>query len=106
VRRRRSRAAASYLLRCVDFGLDPTLGIDSPIRGELDIREVAYPYLSEGGQVALPVIVAESTTLEFWSWPPVCRCAEARGTSPFCASAQRDPDAPLIPLVDFDRADY
>jgi 5-formyltetrahydrofolate cyclo-ligase len=44
-----------------------TVGIYWPVRGEIDVRDVAIEHLEAGGQVGLPVVVQESAPVEFWS---------------------------------------
>jgi 5-formyltetrahydrofolate cyclo-ligase len=95
----------AHLLATLDLRRCAVLGFYWPIRGELDLREVARRHIEAGGTAALPVVVASHAPVEFWQWQP--GTAMARGTWNIPVPAERRvlvPDALLIPLVGYDEA--
>jgi 5-formyltetrahydrofolate cyclo-ligase len=84
-----------------------TLGIYWPVRGEIDVRDLAIEHLQGGGEVALPVVVQKSAPVEFWSWRP--GTPMQRGVWNIPIPAERNvliPDALIVPLVGFDAQRY
>ncbi|WP_345889512.1 5-formyltetrahydrofolate cyclo-ligase [Sulfitobacter sp. DFL-23] len=78
-----------------------------PIRGEPDLRPWMYKVHAAGGQVLLPVMVAEQAPLEFHTWWPNCRMK--RGLWSILEPAEgeaRRPDIVVAPLVGVDEALY
>jgi 5-formyltetrahydrofolate cyclo-ligase len=107
VRRARGEEAQRRLAAGIDLTRYGTLGIYWPIRGEINVRELARRHLQSGGRVGLPVIVARSAPVEFWSWQPGARMR--RGIWDIPVPAEREvvvPDALIIPLVGFDGSGY
>jgi len=106
----RQRDAAhleQQLLAAVDLRKIAVLGFYWPIRGELDLRDVAARHVEAGGTAALPVVVAKNAPVEFWQWQP--GAAMQRGFWNIPVPAERrvvTPDALLIPLVGYDAAGF
>lgn len=103
VRRAEGERAKRRLIDSVELGRFGTLGVYWPVRGEIDVRDLAVSHLAKGGRVALPVVVTESAPVEFWSWRP--DMPMARGIWNIPIPAQREvlsPDALIVPLVGFD----
>jgi len=83
------------------------VGIYWPFRGEIDVRDIAQRHIQRGGVVALPVVVAKDSPVEFWRW----QVSEpmTRGMFNIPVPAARDlvvPHMLIVPLVGFDRAGY
>src|SRR4029077_16248572 len=105
VRRNLSREIVARLRDLIDARTAPTLGSYSPIRGEIDVRELARMHLAAGGQTALPVIVTKHAPVEFWQWHPGRRTASgAFALAVPRAPHLRVPDVLIVPLLGFDRA--
>ena len=103
LRKAQGKRATHRLVESVDLRSFDTLGIYWPVRGEIDVRELAIEHLSRGGRVALPVVVTKSAPVEFWSWQP--GMPMSRGVWNIPVPEQRDvvnPDALIVPLVGFD----
>ena len=84
-----------------------TLGIYWPIRGEIDVRDLALSHLRRGGRVALPVVVQRGAPVEFWSWTE--STPMRRGVWNIPVPAERvvlQPDLLLVPVVGFDAVHY
>src|SRR5215831_12201638 len=56
-RQRLGLPVAQKLLDTIDVAKSPVLGIYWPIRGEIDLRELARRHVAAGGVVGLPVVV-------------------------------------------------
>ena len=107
VRRARGEQAKRRLLEAVDLKQYPTVGLYSPMRGEIDVRDVARDHCEAGGVVGLPVVVERSAPVEFWRWYPGMKMQ--RGIWDIPIPAQREvvtPDLLIIPLVGFDAQGY
>jgi 5-formyltetrahydrofolate cyclo-ligase len=84
-----------------------TLGIYWPIRGEIDVRDLAAEHVEAGGRVALPVVVEKGAPVEFWRWEPGMQMQRGFWNIPVPPErAVLEPDALLVPLVGFDRNGY
>jgi 5-formyltetrahydrofolate cyclo-ligase len=106
-RKRYTNALTERLLAAVELRSFAVLGFYWPIRGELDLRDVARRHVEAGGTAALPVVVAKNAPVEFWQWQP--GAAMQRGFWNIPVPAERrvvTPDALLIPLVGYDAAGY
>ena len=106
-RKRRASALAERLRDAIDLRMFPVLGFDWPLRGELDLRDVAQRRIEAGGTGALPVVVEKNAPVEFWQWEP--GTAMERGFWNIPVPAERravTPDALLIPLVGYDAAGF
>jgi 5-formyltetrahydrofolate cyclo-ligase len=103
----RALKAKERLRSCVDLSRHGLLGLYWPIRGEIDLRDVAREHIDRGGSVALPVVVERGGPVEFWHWAPGIRMT--RGLWDIPVPAERvlvHPDALLVPLVGFDPEGY
>jgi 5-formyltetrahydrofolate cyclo-ligase len=106
-RRRLGRIIVDRLVACLDRSSYPVLGIYSPIRGEVDVREIAHRHIAAGGQVALPVVVKKAAPVEFWRWSPGMRMQRGLWNIPIPREREVvTPEALLVPMVGFDRARY
>ncbi len=106
-RKRQTTALVDRLLAAVDLRAYPVLGFYWPIRGELDLRDLAQRHVEAGGTAALPVVVAKNAPVEFWQWQN--GAAMQRGFWNIPVPAERrvvQPDVLLIPLVGFDAAGF
>lgn len=106
-REKRAQLARERLTASVDFQAYRVLGIYWPIRGEIDVRELAAKHIATGGLAALPVVVREGAPVEFWRWTP--DMTMKRGIWNIPIPVQREvlqPDILIAPLVGFDEAGY
>jgi 5-formyltetrahydrofolate cyclo-ligase len=107
LRKTRGERARQRLLAAVDLSRFDTLGVYWPVRGEIDVLEIAAAHLARGGRVALPVVVRPFAPVEFWSWQP--GVPMSRGVWNIPIPAQREvlvPEALIVPLVGFDPRRY
>jgi 5-formyltetrahydrofolate cyclo-ligase len=107
LRQARGERARRRLTESVDLRQFAMLGIYWPVRGEIDVRELAIEHLRNGGRVGLPVVVTQSAPLEFWRWQP--GSAMSKGIWNIPIPAQREvlnPDALIVPLVGWDPQRY
>lgn len=103
LRRERGEQAKRHLVGSVNLHRFATLGVYWPVRGEIDVRDLAVEHLRSGGRVALPVVVTKSAPVEFWSWRP--EMVMTRGVWNIPIPEQREvlsPEALIVPLVGFD----
>ncbi len=106
-RERLSAPVAQYLFDTITPSNHPVLGIYWPIRGEIDLRELARRHVAAGGVIGLPVVVRKAAPVEFWRWQP--GVAMKRGLWNIPVPPERDlvePSLLVVPLVGFDRARY
>ncbi len=99
--------AKRNLLAAVDLKQYPVLGVYWPMRGEIDVRDIARRHIEAGGMVGLPVVVEKAAPVEFWKWQP--GTAMRRGLWNIPEPMNREvliPDALIIPLVGFDSEQY
>ncbi len=99
--------ARRNMLGAVDLKQYPILGIYWPMRGEIDVRDIARQHIAAGGTVALPVVVEKAAPVEFWKWRP--GMGMRRGFWNIPVPAAREvliPDALIVPLVGFDSGRY
>jgi 5-formyltetrahydrofolate cyclo-ligase len=107
VRLARGQTAKQRLLEAVDFSAHPTLGIYWPMRGEMDVRDIARKHIETGGVVGLPVVVERSAPVEFWKWQPGMKMRRGIWDIPIPAEREvLNPDVLVIPLVGFDAQGY
>lgn len=107
VRREQGEQTKARLTQNIDLGPHSTLGIYWPIRGEIDVRDLAGRHIEAGGTAALPVCVSPATPLEFWRWHPGMQLKHDRAKIPIPAERHVvTPAALLIPVVGFDREVY
>ncbi len=106
-RKRLSEPVIEYLRSAIDVVRYPILGVYWPIRGEIDVRELARHHIEAGGTVGLPVVVQDAAPVEFWRWRPGVALKRGRWNIP--VPPQRDlvrPDLLVVPLVGFDAGRY
>lgn len=107
VRQAKGEAAKQKLLATVDLKQYPVLGIYWPMRGEIDVRDIARRHVETGGVVGLPVVVEKAAPVEFWKWRP--GMGMQRGVWNIPVPTTRElviPDACIVPLVGFDGEQY
>lgn len=98
-----SAPVLEYLFDTINVATCPVVGLFWPIRGEIDLRELARRHVAAGGVVGLPVVVQKASPVEFWRWQP--GQAMQRGLWNIPVPPRRDPVIPqllVIPLVGFD----
>ena len=103
----RAQEAKRRLEKLVDLARYPTLGVYWPMRGEMDVRDIARKHIAAGGIVGLPVVVERSAPVEFWAWQPGMKMQ--RGIWDIPIPAERSmliPDALIVPLVGYDPQRY
>jgi 5,10-methenyltetrahydrofolate synthetase len=106
-RKRLSLPVTQYLFDSIDARTNPVLGIYWPIRGEIDLRELARRHVAAGGVVGLPVVVQKAAPVEFWRWRPGVALKKGLWNIPIPAQRELvEPGLLVIPLVGFDRARY
>ena len=91
----------------VDLAAYSTIGIYWPVRGEIDVRDLALEHLRRGGRVGLPVVVRAGRAGGVLELDRGCADA-ARGLE-YPVPAERvvlSPELLLVPLVGFDGAGY
>ena len=91
----------------IDLRAFKVLGIYWPIRGEIDLRDVAAAHIEAGGRVVLPAVVGKDAPVEFRSWHPAASMGRDLWKIP--VPREREllaPDALLVPLVGFDGECY
>lgn len=107
LRQAEGERAKAKLAEHVELRRFATLGVYWPVRGEIDIRDLGVAHLSNGGRVALPVVVTQSAPVEFWSWRPEMPMSRGVWNIPIPAEREvLEPDALIIPLVGFDPQRY
>lgn len=107
LRRQRGERAVQQLLDAAGWSSGAVLGIYWPIRGEIDVRELARRHIEAGGIAALPVVTQKNAPVEFWRWEPGTKMK--RGFWKIPVPAEREvvhPDVLIIPLVGFDAAGF
>lgn len=107
IRRAQGERAKQRLTANVDLSRYRTLGLYFPIRGEIDVRDLARKHVECGGRVALPVVVTRNAAVEFWNWTPGERLQPGLWNIPVPRTREQVmPDALIIPLVGFDLAGF
>ncbi len=107
VRQEKGEKAKQKLLAAVDLQRYPTLGIYWPMRGEIDVRDIARRHIEAGGSVGLPVVVEKASPVEFWKWQPGTGMRRGVWNIPIpMAREVLIPDALIVPLVGFDSGRY
>jgi 5-formyltetrahydrofolate cyclo-ligase len=106
-RQRLSRPVVQYLFDHIDVSRYPVIGIYWPIRGEIDLRELARRHVAAGGVVGLPVVVQKAAPVEFWRWQQGVALKKGLWNIPI--PPERNVVAPsllVVPLVGFDRGRF
>lgn len=94
---------AAYLAQCEPC----TLGLYWPIKGELDCRDLAEDLISNGWELAVPVMNEETRTLSFARWQPGTPMHPGAWNIPIPVDIELlQPVRYLVPLVGFDEANY
>jgi 5-formyltetrahydrofolate cyclo-ligase len=102
-RKAQGERAKGRLVESVELHGFETLGMYWPVRGEIDVRDLAAEHLKNGGRVALPVVVTKSAPVEFWRWQPGMPMSRGVWNIPIPAEREvLNPDAFIVPLVGFD----
>lgn len=100
-------AAKQHLRDNVDMSAYRRLGIYWPLRGEMDVRDVARAHIETGGVAALPVVVERNAAVEFWRWEPGMKMDKGIWDIPIPATRELvHPDMLIVPLVGFDSSCY
>ncbi|MFO7324268.1 MAG: 5-formyltetrahydrofolate cyclo-ligase [Pseudomonadota bacterium] len=106
-RRVRGAQARRHLLASARWDRHAVLGIYWPIRGEIDVLDIARDHIRAGGVAALPVVTRKDAAVEFWKWDPLARMERGFWNIPVPAVAEPvRPDVLIIPPVGFDPAGY
>lgn len=106
-RRKRGERAKERLMAEVDLRGFHALGVYWPIRGEIDVLDVARRHIDAGGIVAVPVVTQKNAPVEFWRWHPGIKMRRGFWDIPVPATREMvQPEALLIPLVGFDAAGF
>lgn len=96
-----------YLFESIDVSTCPVLGLYWPIRGEIDLREIARRHVAAGGVVALPVVVKSAAPVEFWRWQPGVPMRRGLWNIPVPPERKPvDPNVLIVPLVGFDAEQF
>jgi 5,10-methenyltetrahydrofolate synthetase len=106
-RQEKGERVKQKLLASVDLKQYSTLGVYWPMRGEIDVRDIARQHIEAGGTIGLPVVVEKSAPVEFWKWRP--GMGMRRGIWNIPVPMTREvviPDALIVPLVGFDHERY
>jgi 5-formyltetrahydrofolate cyclo-ligase len=83
------------------------LGIYWPVRGEIDVRELARAHLERGGRVVLPAVIKKAAPVQFRSWQPGAPMTRDACNIPVPSQHELlEPDALIVPLVGFDAQRY
>jgi 5-formyltetrahydrofolate cyclo-ligase len=105
VRRARGEEAKTRLTEKVDLSKFKALGMYWPIRGEIDVRDIATTYFA--GLAALPVVVERGQPVEFWAWRQGIQMTRGLWNIPIPADrVVVKPDVLIVPLVGFDSRGY
>ena len=107
VRTLRGQHAKLRLAETVDLNQYPTLGVYWPMRGEINVREIARKHIDAGGVIGLPVVVERGAPVEFGEWHPGTKMQRGLWDIPIPAARNVvRPQALVIPLVGFDEQGY
>jgi 5-formyltetrahydrofolate cyclo-ligase len=83
------------------------LGIYWPVRGEIDVRELARSHLGAGGRVVLPAVIKKGAPVQFRGWQPDAPMTRDACSIPVPSDPELlEPDALIVPLVGFDAQRY
>lgn len=103
----RAQEAKRRLESNVDLRRYHTLGVYWPMRGEMDVRDIARKHIAAGGVIGLPVVVERSAPVEFWAWRPGVKMQRGLWNIPIPAErAVLVPEALIVPLVGYDAERY
>jgi 5-formyltetrahydrofolate cyclo-ligase len=103
----RVAAALAVAKRGLPFEVKPGMVVSgySPIRNEIDPVPLMRKIAEQGGQLALPAVMARGQSLTFRAWSPNDRMVMGPLgiLEPSPAAAEVLPDIMLVPLAAFDR---
>jgi 5-formyltetrahydrofolate cyclo-ligase len=103
----RVAAAIALAKRGLPFEIKPGMVVSgySPIRNEIDPVPLMRKISEQGGQLALPAVMARGQSLTFRAWSPNDRMVMGPLgiPEPSPAAAEILPDIMLVPLAAFDR---
>lgn len=106
-RKQRAARARERLRATTTWPANAVLGIYWPIRGEIDVLDIARRHIEGGGIAALPVVTRKDAAVEFWRWDPLAKMQRGFWNIPVPATPDPvRPDVLIIPLVGFDAAGY
>ena len=104
---KRRKAIDAHLRRGFPGLRGAVLAICWPYRNEYDARHLAAELRRCGSVIALPVVVAPATALEFREWHPGVSMRKGALGIAFPANTQAyQPKVVLLPMVGFDAAGY
>jgi 5-formyltetrahydrofolate cyclo-ligase len=106
-RNAKGEQAKRHLLQQVRLRGYAILGIYMPMRGEIDVRDIARRHIEAGGEIGVPVVVERNAPVEFWRWKPGMRMQKGLWDIPI--PRERNmlvPNALIVPLVGFDARKY
>ncbi len=103
----KSAAISAALAEHFPAGSLTSLGCYWPFRREYDCLPLMRRIVEQGGQVALPVVIARNQPLEFRPWTPQTKMEAGVWNILHPAEGPAvQPKALLVPLVGFDAAGY
>ena len=106
-RARAAEAVAATLDQLIGFEPDTLVSLYWPFNGELNLRGWMSAACELGLRIALPVVVAKATPLQFREWTPQARLEPGVWKIPVPVDgAIVEPDVVIAPLVGFDEAGY
>lgn len=104
-RKRIADEVADVLNELITIDLETIVSLYWPIQNELNLREWMLATYRHGARIALPVVVAKSTALEFREWTPECKMESGIWNIPVpIESAIVKPTVVITPLVGYDPA--
>jgi 5-formyltetrahydrofolate cyclo-ligase len=84
-----------------------SIGLYWPMRGEVDVRDLARECAAAGIRVGLPVVVEKAAPVEFWHWEPGMRMSRGIWHIPIPSTREIvEPEMLIVPLVGFDPSKY
>lgn len=106
-RQMRSQRLAAELHRQLSSLSGRIISLYWPFRGEPDLRGWVNGMLERGNRIALPVVTAKASPLEFRLWSPGDQLERGIWNIPIPAKIESVlPDVVIAPLVGFDAANY
>ncbi len=106
-RNAKGEQAKRKLLQQVELDRYPVLGIYWPMRGEIDVRDIARQHIAAGRQIGVPVVVERHAPVEFWQWKPGMRMQKGLWDIPIPRERHvLVPNALIVPLVGCDAHKY
>jgi 5-formyltetrahydrofolate cyclo-ligase len=107
LRREQGERAKGFLRAHLQSRRLTTVGLYWPMRGEIDIHDLARKLVEAGVQISLPVVVTKSAPVEFWRWQPGMPMSKGIWNIPIPQEREViEPEVLIVPLVGFDPANY